>query len=317
MKREDGLPTVSVVIPAFNEEKYIASALESLEEQDYPTDRYEVIVVDNGSTDATATVAQDFDVRLVRRPNESIGGVRNAGIEVAEGEVIAFLDADCVAPPGWLEEAVDVLVDRSVGAVGGSCTVPETGSWVERARWTHPPSSQRNVKALASSSLIARRDVLEQVGGFNDELGAAEDDDLSTRVREAGYCLILAPGCNVVHLGYPDSLAGIFRRQLWHGRSQLQVAAGPDRLLLLTHLFVIVCLLIPTVTVVTGTAGLALVGLLVMTGIGLAFVAALTRRPRSVIHQFQLSLIFVFFLAGRSLGLLLSYSDLLRSQFRS
>jgi glycosyltransferase involved in cell wall biosynthesis len=101
---------ISVVIPAFNEEANIEKCLHALTAQTFPKERFEVIVVDNGSTDSTVATANRFKtslaLRVVSKAGCNISGVRNHGAALATGEVLAFLDADCIPRPTWLEDSL-------------------------------------------------------------------------------------------------------------------------------------------------------------------------------------------------------------------
>ncbi|MDA8148833.1 MAG: glycosyltransferase family A protein [Actinomycetota bacterium] len=121
-------PRFSVVIPAYNEAEYLAGALRSLARQDFSGD-YEVIVVDNGSTDATARIALEHGARLVYEPEAGVCHARQAGTACASGEIVVSTDADTAFPPSWLS-----TIDRefrarpSCVAVAGPCTFPD-GPW--------------------------------------------------------------------------------------------------------------------------------------------------------------------------------------------
>lgn len=112
-------PFVSIVVPAYNEEKFIGDCLESLSNLSYPKCRYEIIVVDNCSKDNTATIAESMGAIVIRNAIGKVGAVRNQGATVARGEILAFIDADCIAGKNWLKSAIDKLKDPTVGAVGG------------------------------------------------------------------------------------------------------------------------------------------------------------------------------------------------------
>jgi glycosyltransferase involved in cell wall biosynthesis len=94
---------ISVIVPAYNEEQNIAACLESLERQTLPRDRYEVIVVDGGSKDATREIAARYADLVFIQTSRKVGGARNDGAVRASGDIIATTDADCIIPPGWLE----------------------------------------------------------------------------------------------------------------------------------------------------------------------------------------------------------------------
>jgi glycosyltransferase involved in cell wall biosynthesis len=155
---------VSVVIPAWNAERFIAQAIGSVLDQTAPPG--EIVVVDDGSTDATAAIAGSIGalVRVVRRPHEGPGATRNAGVAASSGRYLAFLDADDLWLPPKLERQLAVLETQpSIDAV--CCHMDEFAN-VDDA----PPGELRaprsNVAAPLSSTTIFRRELVERIGGF-------------------------------------------------------------------------------------------------------------------------------------------------------
>lgn len=110
---------ISVVIPAYNEEKYLPACLRALQQQTYPADRYEIIVVDNASTDRTAQIARSFGAKVVYEPAKGFAQARQAGFAAATGQVIASTDADTIVPPFWLERIAGHFERRP--QLGGVC----------------------------------------------------------------------------------------------------------------------------------------------------------------------------------------------------
>jgi cellulose synthase/poly-beta-1,6-N-acetylglucosamine synthase-like glycosyltransferase len=220
-------PSVSVIIPAFNEQENIVRCLRGVLRQDYPERQYHVLVVDNGSSDATADLARGLGVRVINFPVGAVGGVRNRGVTASCAEIVAFLDSDCVPSPDWVRQGVQALRNNdSAVAVGGSCMAPTISSWVQQA-WAEPlTSNPRKVRALAASSMFVWRKRFLEVGGFDEEMNAGEDDDLSTRLARSGGSLILHPGCSVYHFGWPRSLREVYRRQKWQGFFQMRASNG-------------------------------------------------------------------------------------------
>ena len=166
-------PSISVVIPAFNAEKYLGEALESVFAQGY--EPLEVLVVDDASTDGTVAVADGFaGVRVIRREHGGAGAARNAGVAFATGEFIAFLDADDVWTDGRLALMTPGLKE-GIDAVSG--WVIEFGDSREDT-----PATQ----AVLPSTSIVRREWFARVGPFNDSLRVGEFIDWWARAREAG-----------------------------------------------------------------------------------------------------------------------------------
>lgn len=199
---DDGVseqPLVSVVLPVFNDPDGLRTTVDSLVEQSYPSDRYEVLVVDNGSTDGTLTVANEYaDVyEIVRALEETeIQGsyaARNRGIRNATGDVIAFIDADMWVDDTWLSDAVSEFADTSAEYMGCAVEiVPEhsTPNIYERfdVATGFPIElfvEERNM--APTCCLFVHRSVFEKVGLFDPRLVSGGDSEFGRRVAAAGY----------------------------------------------------------------------------------------------------------------------------------
>ncbi|TAA46787.1 glycosyltransferase [Corallincola spongiicola] len=321
------LPFVSIVIPAFNEERYIARCLQSLKKLDYPTDRFDITIIDNGSTDNTVAIARSFNVQVEVLSNCKVGAVRNHGVALAKGDIVAFVDSDCEVAPRWLSAAVEELSNKTTGAVGGVYLVEKAACWVEQAWITEQTSVRRETDSLAGGSFIMTKQLFHALGGFDVSLSAGEDDNLSHRVQLAGYKVIQLRDCAVVHLGYPKTLIGTMRRQRWHGSYQIESARSlSDKLLWLTHLYTLAALLLP-ISLLAMTLlpqawllmlSAALTSVLALLGIpGLAAVHRLIKYEGNqfeLLKLAQLYAIYQFYFVGRMLGLIENYR---RRWFRS
>lgn len=244
----DQVPSVTVVIPAHNEQTFIQRCIASVKQTGWPADRLEVLVIDNRSTDNTAALAASSGARVVTQNTGRIGAIRNAGLKAARGDFIAYVDGDCTVAGKWLHSSVALFQANSeVGAVGGPCLSPADGTWVERAMaaWRLSRQGVARVESLATSSFIARRDVLNAAGMFDESLRSGEDDDMSRKIRSQGLMLLSASDCYVVHYGYPRTWWELVRKQIWHGSNQLETSTGLDLTLLLTHLFLLAWLAVP------------------------------------------------------------------------
>ncbi len=238
MKDDVVFPYVSIVVPVFNESKDLGECLRALLCQEYPKDRYEVIVVDNGSTDNSVGIAKKFTDKVFIKEGVKVGGVRNFGVMQAKGEILAFIDGDCVATDKWLSKAVEVLANEKVGGVGGGCLLRDRPSWVERGWKLNSVKETRRVKALAGGSFIMKRALFDQLGGFNEVINAGEDTKLSVDIADQGFELWFLAECYVVHLGYPTTLRGFFQREFWHASSYLKSNYGfKDKMFLTVILF--------------------------------------------------------------------------------
>jgi len=311
------LPDFSIVIPAFNEEAYIKQCLESVQSIDYPKEKFTVYVIDNGSSDNTFEIARGFpDVEVRKKPGGLVGSVRNYGASLSTAKYVAFLDSDCVAPKSWLIDAAEVLQDDSVGAVGGGYLAQKNGSWVETAWVVEQHAPEREVSALAGGCFIVRRKLFDAIKGFNEQLGAGEDDELTKRIIKQGFKVLSVSRLAVIHLGYPKTLRDIVNRQIWHGSSQLYSAEKfYDPLLLLSHL-ILLGLVVSVVMLLNKDffqALLTAISSLLLPSI-LAFYNKSSRTGLGKVglkKSIQLIFIYIVFFIGRVYGLLKNYVHLI------
>ena len=196
-------PFVSIVIISHNEEKNIGDCLKSVISLDYPKEKVEVIVVDS-SNDRTGDIVRLFEnVRLITSNSKGFSAKRNLGYRSASYDLIAFLDADCIAPPEWLSKMLPRIMLPEVAAVGCNAypppDVPFFGKCI--ACLGKPAGGaigfdsevtflDRGVNYIGSGCSIFKKKILEQVGGFNERLPyGSEDVEISERIRNAHYIL--------------------------------------------------------------------------------------------------------------------------------
>jgi glycosyltransferase involved in cell wall biosynthesis len=173
-------PLVSVIMAAYNSEEFIRPALESVLAQDW--DPFEVIVVDDGSTDATADIAESYArVRCIRQANAGPATARNTAIAAAAGELVANFDSDDLLPPTRLSvQASYLLAHPDVGCVFGR------QEWLNAPSWLARDAVYGDIDGIPLSSAMFRREVLAELGGYDARFEPSEDTDLLIRIREAG-----------------------------------------------------------------------------------------------------------------------------------
>lgn len=201
-------PTFSVVIGVYNGADMIGNCLESLLHQNYPSDAYEIIVVENGSTDNTTEVVKRYPVRLYNNPERGLAPARNFGLARSEADVIATTDADCIAHPNWLAELAKPYADPQVGGVGGAILARDHDQrdLIELFSDEHAPlvnyisGDHEFLPHFCGANASFRRHLLNQIGGFNTRMLTGEDIDVSWRIQlETGTRLHYAPEAIIYH----------------------------------------------------------------------------------------------------------------------
>jgi len=299
---------VSVIIPALNEEQFIPRCLAGVTSVYYPSGLIEIIVVDNGSTDRTVNLAREFGATVMQVPNKSVGFLRNAGAAAARGEILAFLDADCVPDKSWLFNATRVLSEEDC-VTGSRVAVPKGSTWIEQLWYGGSRMGRYAVNYINSGNLVLRKDIFLQVGGFNEELVTGEDAEFCVRARKL-VRIVADTGIRVEHLGNPRTLHAFFRREIWHGLGAFGTFrhALLDKPLLGTIIF-----LIGTATQATGAFLLLgshqgcltlLAGTLIVSLLLLATVLFRIWSNPSMKWDSRLLLLYYTYYLGRSLSLL-------------
>jgi len=198
-------PRASVVVCSYNGGRTLAQCLDSLGHLDYPD--YEVILVDDGSTDATATIAAGFSaVQVVRHEtNQGLSASRNSGLRAATGDIVAYTDDDCFADPDWLARLVHRLETTGADSVGGPNIAPDDG-WLAAAisaspgQPTHVLESDQVAEHVPGCNMAFRRAALESINGFDPQfLRAGDDVDVCWRLQQSGGWITFAPGAVVWH----------------------------------------------------------------------------------------------------------------------
>lgn len=229
------LPFVSIVVPVRNGEETIGPCLEALVALDY-RGAHDILVVDNGSSDSTAARVADLGLPLVQERAQGRAIARNTGIRETRGEIVAFVDADCIAEPSWLTELVRPYHDPDVAGVGGEihAVPPETAVQVYLDRrescWQQycvQGGRRKRSGFLITANASYRRSVLELVGGFDPHFVTAEDVDLGYRVRNAGYRLAYA-GDAIVRHQLRATTRELFRQRYGYGYGRVLLRRRHD-----------------------------------------------------------------------------------------
>ncbi len=223
-------PKISVIVPVHNCRETIASCLDSLIQLDYPS--FEIIIIDDESTDETPEICGTYpQAKLVRVPKGGPSKARNVGIRIARGDFVAFTDGDCIVERDWLTELEKGFTSPEIAGVGGDqkCPADDTqmGNTIHGflkcvgfvADYVKTDVQMKETEHNPTCNGMYRRQILEEVGGFNEELWPGEDVELDLQIRRRGYKLIYNPAASVAH--YRPGTYGKFAGMLYrYGTAQ-------------------------------------------------------------------------------------------------
>ena len=217
-------PLISVVVCTFNGSRTIRECLDGLAELHYPN--YEVIVIDDGSTDGTGDIVREYHVRLVRTENRGLSAARNLGLELARGEIIAYTDDDAYPDPHWLHYVAHTFVTTDFTAVGGP-NLPPAGDGVVAEAVANAPGgpthvllSDREAEHIPGCNMAFRTAELRALGGFDTQFRVAGDDvDVCWRIQQAGWKVGFHPAALVWH-HRRKTVRSYWRQQTGYGKAE-------------------------------------------------------------------------------------------------
>jgi glycosyltransferase involved in cell wall biosynthesis len=262
-------PYVSVIVPCRNEEGFIARCLQALESQDYPRERFEVIVVDGNSTDGTAREVREMvlayglpDV-FKSNPGQTTAKGLNLGLQNAGGEIVIRVDGHVRVDPDFISQSVKALMDTGADAVGGPIRTRGHGPigraialamaspfGVGDASFRLTSSSEEGAKKLWTDSVpfaAYHRNAFRKAGLFAEDLNFGEDDEFNYRLRESGGRILLSPKIGSIYFSRSD-LKGLLRQYWNYGLAKAEVLRRHPRRAKPRHL-------VPSALVVVVAAG--------------------------------------------------------------
>jgi GT2 family glycosyltransferase len=216
-------PSVSVVVCTHNGASTLSECLEGVRGLSYPD--FELIVVDDGSSDNSAEIARAHGATLVEMDHGGLSAARNAGVERARGEVVAFLDDDAYPDPDWLQYLVADLRESGHAGVGGPNLPPDDGIVAECVAAApggpiHVLISDREAEHVPGCNMAFRKSALSEIGGFDERFRVAGDDvDVCWRLQEAGWTLGFSAGAVVMHRRR-NSVRRYLKQQYGYGKAE-------------------------------------------------------------------------------------------------
>lgn len=217
-------PSVAVIVPCYNEESTVVATCESLLALDYPSDKLEIILVDDGSTDGTSAALARFaahpQVRIITKKNGGKHTALNAGVAVTNAEIIGCLDADSFVEPDSLREIVPCFEDQNVGATTGAMSVHKPGNILQHMQnaeyifgitFRHAIASINGLYVTPGPFSFYRRSTVEKLGGFR--YGhQTEDMEMALRLQQEGYSIENAPRARV-YTKTPSTVATLIKQR--------------------------------------------------------------------------------------------------------
>ncbi|KPK00673.1 MAG: hypothetical protein AMK71_08060 [Nitrospira bacterium SG8_35_4] len=284
---------VTVIIPAKNEEACIGNCIESINRNEYPSERYEVIVVDNGSSDSTVSIAKSHGAEVAIKPGVNVSALRNLGASMAKGSVLAFIDADCTVASDWLAEAEKYFKRDDVVCFGSTPGIPDNPTWVQRTWALARLKKEEEVETawLESMNMFVKKEFLQKIGGFNERLETCEDVDISYRLSRYGR-IISDTNIRAVHHGEARDIREFFVKEKWRGKGNypgifahaLRIDEMPS--VILPFYFALVPAL-AFVFYLIGSSGLLISGLLILWQMPVIMIAYI-----KTVKRFELATLF-------------------------
>jgi len=213
------LPLVSVIIPCFNEERYIAGSIESFLSQTYQN--IEIIVVDDGSTDKSVKIVKKYPVKLIQCEHRGVSHVRNEGIRNAKGDIIVFAEGDGKYAENYIETIIEPLKDRKIGGVlAGERRILNWNNSLAQKYLSLRFIASYELTKIGERPVLGgwafRKEIFSEVGFYNEKMACGEDREFSERIKKKGYKFVWIPDTYMYHKE-AENLVELFKKSFWTG----------------------------------------------------------------------------------------------------
>jgi GT2 family glycosyltransferase len=217
-------PTISVVVCTYNGSRTIRDCLAGLQKLEYPN--YEVVVVNDGSTDGTGNIAGEYGFKVITTENRGLSSARNTGMKAAKGEIVAYIDDDARPDPHWLTYLAATFLNSQHVAVGGPNLPPPGDGPIAECVSNAPGGpihvllTDREAEHIPGCNMAFRKAALEAIGGFDTQFRIAGDDvDVCWRLQQRGWTLGFSPAAMVWH-HRRNSVKAYWKQQLNYGKAE-------------------------------------------------------------------------------------------------
>ncbi len=216
---------ISFIVPTRNEEKWIGACLQSIIDNMADTHgtyfEYDILVLDNSSTDNTPEIAKQYPASVIVDipENKNVSYMRNLGADLTTGKVLIFIDGDVILDKTWnewLPNAINWATEHPV-LTGAHYGVDRNGSWITK-NWHRSDEGKKNASFIPAGHMIISREMFDSVNGFDERLETGEDTDLCRRLKANGGHIHQLLGLKTDHKGVPTSVSKFFKRERWHGK---------------------------------------------------------------------------------------------------
>lgn len=259
---KSGYPFVSVVLPAYNEERYIKACIESLINQTYPRDYMEWIIVDGNSTDKTQEIVKGYSkiypIKLLINEKRKTPISLNMGIKEAKGDYVIRFDAHAIFPPDYIEKCIGCLENIGADNVGGWIETKADGyigksiAKILSSKFGVGGSSFRTERKSGYVDTVPfgafRRDVFDKIGLFNEDLLRSEDNDINARIIEYGRRIYLSDDIHSVYC-CRDTVLGVLKQGMKNGNALFRTLRVNPKAMNIRHfipfLFLISLIIMP------------------------------------------------------------------------
>lgn len=224
LRKRANIPFISVVVCSYNGSRTIRDCCEGLQKLVYPN--FEVIIVDDGSSDETAAIAREYSFKVVRTENRGLSNARNTGMEVATGEIIAYLDDDAIPDTHWLTYLAAAFMNSDHAGIGGPNIAPSGDGQIAECISNAPGNpnhvllSDQEAEHIPGCNMAFHKSALQAIGGFDPQFRLAGDDvDICWRLQQNGWTLGISPGAMVWH-HRRNSIRTFWKQQLGYGKAE-------------------------------------------------------------------------------------------------
>lgn len=228
-------PLVTVVVTAYNAERTLRKCLGSIMNLEYPRDKLEIIVVDDGSTDNSPNIVKEYPVNYIQKNHGGYPSAMNTGIKNAHGNVNVIIDSDIIVAKDWLIKVLEEFTDSEVGIVGGYIATVKTKSFWSRLAGYELEDRYHKIKSkyvnyLSTTCTAYRKEIFNDVGFFDEKLRRDSDEDFTHRAFKARWKIVLRKDAVCFH-EWKSSFWSYFKQQLNEARYALTIfRKSPDLL---------------------------------------------------------------------------------------